>query len=126
WVVDASGRTSLIAKQKGLRLPTKEHRIAAAWARFTGVTDVDQLGDDAFRDRVRYTARHLSTIHFAYPGYWIWFIPLGEGVVSVGVVIDKDSPRYDPRILREDGFAAFLREHRAVADLLPRAQAIDF
>lgn len=126
WVIDATGRTSLVAKHKGLRLTTRDHTVAAAWGRFHAVVDVDDLGDDAFRERVRYTARRLSTIHFAYDGYWIWFIPIGKGVMSVGVVIDKTSPRYKARILQQDGFLAFLREHVAVAQLLAGAELIDF
>ena len=49
------------------------------------MVDVDSLGPEAFRARVRHTPRRLSTIHFCYPGYWIWFIPLRGGVTSVGV-----------------------------------------
>ncbi|MEZ5966479.1 MAG: tryptophan 7-halogenase [Planctomycetota bacterium] len=126
WVIDASGRTSLIAKHKGLRQPTKGHSVAAAWGRFENVLDVDDYGDSAFRERVRYTARRLSTIHFAYEGYWIWFIPIGRGVVSVGVVIDKTSPRYRSAITQQDGFLAFLREHAATARLLENADLLDF
>ncbi len=126
WVVDATGRTSLIAKQKGLRVPIKEHNVASAWARYRNVTDIDDLGGPAFRERARYTPRRLSTIHFAYPGYWIWFIPLGEGVLSVGVVIEKSCARYDARILQQAGFDAFLREHTAVATLMERAELLDF
>jgi flavin-dependent dehydrogenase len=126
WVVDATGRSSLIAKHKGLRVPIKHHQVASAWARYRGVRDIDDLGGPGFRERVRCTPRRLSTIHFAYPGYWIWFIPLGEGVLSVGVVIDKTSPHYDARILHQDGFTAFLREHRAVASLLEHVEPLDF
>jgi len=126
WVVDATGRTSLVAKARDLRRPTKEHAIAAAWARYTSVVDIDDLGGPTFRARARYTARRLSTIHFAYPGYWIWFIPLNRGVVSVGVVIDKTCPSFDPAILRPAGFAAFLRAHRAVDGLLRGAERHDF
>lgn len=126
WVIDASGRTSLIAKHKGLRMPTKEHPVASAWARYRGITDIDDYGSAEFRERTRFTARRLSTIHFAYPGYWIWFIPLSKDVISVGVVIDKTSPRYDPGILTEAGLQEFLREHAAVRELLGGGELMDF
>lgn len=126
WIVDATGRTSLVAKLRGLRVPTKEHGIAAAWGRFANVVDIDDLGSAEFRARARHTARRLSTIHFAYEGYWIWFIPIGRGVVSVGVVIDKNAPQYRAGMLRQDGFVAFLRAHAAVAHLLEGADVLDF
>jgi flavin-dependent dehydrogenase len=63
-------------------------------------------------------------VHFCYPGYWIWFIPLGRGVMSVGWVGDKSIFRDDMR--KPDGFNNFLREHRAVWDLLKdRAELLD-
>jgi hypothetical protein len=92
------------------------------WGRFEGVADVDQLGDEAFRARVRHTARGLSTLHFLYPGYWIWFIPLRGETTSVGVV---GAPAQDRRLRTPEGFRGFLDEHRAVRELLVHAKAVD-
>jgi flavin-dependent dehydrogenase len=124
WLVDASGRPGLLARQLGLRVPEAEHRIGSAWARFEGVADIDGLGSEAFRGRVRHTSRRLSTIHFWYPGYWIWFIPLRGGVTSVGVTGEVVARRRELRT--PEGFRAFLDGHAAVADLLSRAKRIDF
>ncbi|HEY8428928.1 MAG TPA: hypothetical protein VIL20_11165, partial [Sandaracinaceae bacterium] len=122
WVIDATGRASILARQKGLRVPAPlEH--AAVWGRFTGVTDIDDYGPPAFRERVRHTARMLSTNHLCYPGYWIWLIPLGRGVTSVGVVMQRE--HFSPAMRTEEGFLAFLRAHRAAAELLERAEPID-
>jgi flavin-dependent dehydrogenase len=41
WLVDASGRASLVARQKDLRVQTPEHGIAAAWGRFIKHADMD-------------------------------------------------------------------------------------
>lgn len=123
WVVDASGRASAIARLKDLRVPV-EHPIAAAWGRFTGHADMDDWGTKEWRARVRNCPRVLSTNHFCYPGYWIWFIPLGRGVMSVGWVGEHKIFRDDMR--KPDGFLAFLRSHRAVWDLLKdRAELLD-
>jgi flavin-dependent dehydrogenase len=124
WLVDASGRPGILARRLALRVPEPEHRIGSAWARFEGVTDIDGLGSDAFRDRVRHTSRRLSTIHFWYPGYWIWFIPLRGGVTSVGVTGELVTRRRELRT--PEGFRAFLDGHAAVAELLARAKRIDF
>jgi flavin-dependent dehydrogenase len=123
WLVDASGRSRLIAKQQGLSVPEPELSNASSWARFEGVTDVDSLGPASFRSRVRHTARRLSTLHFCYPGYWIWFIPLRGGITSVGVVCEK---RVFPAELRSvDGLVEFLRGHEAAASLLTEAKPVD-
>ncbi|MBA3546552.1 MAG: FAD-dependent monooxygenase [Nannocystis sp.] len=123
WVVDASGRASAIARLKDLRVPV-EHGIAAAWGRFTGHADMDDWGPASWRARVKNTARMLSTVHFCYRGYWIWFIPLGRGVMSVGWVGDRAIFRDEMR--KPEGFLEFLRGHRAVWDLLKdRAELLD-
>ena len=123
WLLDASGRAGLVAKAKGLRVKEPSHHISSVWGRFEGIADVDDLGPDSFRARVRHTSRGLSTIHFCYPGYWIWFIPLRNGVTSVGVV--GDPPRDDPGIRSEAGFRAFLDGHGAVRELMAGARALD-
>ncbi len=123
WVVDATGRASLIAKKLDLRLPEEGHRIAAAWGRFEDVVDIDAYGDDAFRRRVNFTCRRLSTVHFNYPGYWIWFIPLRSGVTSVGVVCEREI--WDREIGSVSALRPFLDSHRAVRDLLEGSKQLD-
>lgn len=124
WVIDASGRSSLIARQLDLRVPEGEHGLAAVWGRFCNVADLDSFGPDDFRRRVRYSSRVLSTNHFCYPGYWIWFIPLGRGVTSVGVVTER-SAVWDEGLRKQAGLIEFLREHQAVRSLLSEATLID-
>jgi len=79
---------------------------------------------DRFHKRVRYTCRRLSTTHFCYPGYWIWFIPLGNGVTSIGVVTDR-SASWTDRLRKQEGFLDFLKDHQAVWSLLSHAELID-
>jgi flavin-dependent dehydrogenase len=124
WVIDATGRESMVARQLDLRVPEKSHRIASSWGRFEGVEDMDDRPQaPAWRGRVNDTCRMLSTNHFNYPGYWIWFIPLREGLMSVGVV--QESRLWRTERHKEAGLMAFLNEHEAVRSLLPRAKAID-
>lgn len=123
WVIDATGRASTIARKLDLRTEEPVHHMAAVWGRFTKVKDFDEIRDDAWRRRSRYVPRTLSTNHFCYPGYWIWFIPLNRGVTSVGVVGHKEIFRRGIRT--HEGFRAFLNEHRAVASLLEEAEPQD-
>ena len=122
WLVDASGRASVLARARGLRQPALPEN-AAVWGRFRGVADLDAVGPEPFRARVRHTARVLSTNHFCYPGYWIWLIPLGRGLTSVGVVMRGAD--FSDGLRKEAGFLAFLRSHRAVGELLARAELVD-
>jgi len=143
WVIDASGRSQLISKLRGYRVPEK-HACGAVWGRFENVTDMDSLmehptsiapvsgvetpvmqkawpGADAWKQRVHHTARVLSTNHFCYRGYWIWFIPIARGITSLGVVGEV----FDPKMSSEQGFVDFLKGHRAVASLIENARCLD-
>jgi flavin-dependent dehydrogenase len=125
WVVDASGRTSVLARQLGLRVPVRDHRCLAAWARVEGLVDLDGPSIDAdFRARVRHSSRRLSTVHFVHRGYWIWLIPLRGGVTSVGVV--GDHRRLSRDVLTEAGLRTFLSGHHALGELLAPARWLDF
>lgn len=120
WVIDASGRSQLISRKRGLRVPEK-HGCGSVWGRFTDVTDMDTIDDHAWRSRSRYTARVLSTNHFCYRGYWIWFIPIARGVTSLGFVGEG----FEPWMATEEGFWKFLRSHGAPASLIENARMID-
>jgi flavin-dependent dehydrogenase len=123
WLVDASGRAAVLARQLGLRTEREDHRIGSVWGRFEAVADIDSLGSEAFRARVRHTSRRLSTIHFWYRGYWIWFIPLRGGLTSVGVTGRNVTERAALRT--PEGFRAFLEEHAAIASLMRGAKLVD-
>jgi len=123
WVVDASGRGGTIARLRDLKVPERSHRIAAAWGRVRGLSDMDDWPVDTWRARARYTARSLSTNHFCYPGYWLWAIPLGHGITSLGVVADRS--QWSTAYHEPEGLMAHLREHRAMRDLLADAELVD-
>lgn len=129
WLCDASGRRQLLLRKLGVKVH-KDTRLntGAAWARYRGVAGLDAVRDDAWRGRVRYTARHLSTNHLMYDGYWIWFIPLAGDLMSVGVVFDKDrlNALGTPGPRTRDEMIRFLDGHRAVRDLLEGAEMEDF
>ncbi len=123
WIVDATGRSGLFARLKNLKVAEEVHRLGSVWGRYEGVVDIDERGPEEFRARVRHTARRLSTIHFWYPGYWIWFIPLRGGTTSIGATGKAMAESKELRT--PEGFRAFLEEHRAVRDLLVGAKNID-
>ena len=67
-----------------------------------------RLDEDAdWQGRVDTGNRWLSTNHLMGPGYWVWFIPLGSGSTSVGIVVDAAMHPY-PTINRLDKSYAWL------------------
>ncbi|PYJ62941.1 MAG: NAD(P)/FAD-dependent oxidoreductase [Verrucomicrobia bacterium] len=92
WIVDATGRTAMLARKLGYLRPNTEHPINAVWARFSGVKEWDsydwreRFPDYANRCR---TAREWATNHLFGRGWWVWIIPLQGGDVSAGIVYDS-------------------------------------
>ena len=92
WIVDASGRSAMLARKLGHFRSNTEHPINAVWARFSGVKDWDSYEwRERFRDYANAcrTARNWATNHLMGNGWWCWIIPLKGGDVSAGVVYDS-------------------------------------
>jgi flavin-dependent dehydrogenase len=94
WLVDATGRQAMLARKRGGVTPIDSHPTAAIWVRYNGVKDMDGVecaGVDSGDpwQRAVIAPRRLATNHFTGWGYWVWFIPLHDGEMSVGLVWDK-------------------------------------
>lgn len=78
-IIDAGGRTMWLSRKLGLRVGDARLKNAAIGTRCKGVKQLapDQPGD--------------ITI-CCIPGGWIWIIPFGGGVASVGVVMSPSCP----------------------------------
>ena len=92
WIVDATGRATMLARKLGHFRPNTQHPINAVWARFSGVKEWDSYDwHERFPDyanRCR-TAREWATNHLFGRGWWVWIIPLHGGDVSAGIVYDS-------------------------------------
>lgn len=73
YVIDASGRDTLLGRQFDLKRPNPRHRSAAVFAHYRGVTR--QPGQAAGN----------ITIYRLDSG-WMWMIPLPDAVMSIGAV----------------------------------------
>ena len=73
YFVDASGRDTLLGNALKLKRKNDKHQSAAIFAHFRGVEF--RPGEDA---------GNISIYNFKYG--WCWFIPLRDGVMSVGCV----------------------------------------
>lgn len=90
WIVDASGRASLLKRKLGLA-QDNGHHANAVWFRLNTRLDIDNWADDPqWRQRCDPAARWMSTNHLCGAGYWLWLIPLSSGAHSVGIVADAD------------------------------------
>jgi flavin-dependent dehydrogenase len=94
WLIDATGRQAMLARKRGGVTPIDSHPTAAIWVRYRNVKDMDGVdcaGPDSGDpwQRAVLAPRRLATNHFTGWGYWIWFIPLHDGEMSVGLVWDK-------------------------------------
>jgi flavin-dependent dehydrogenase len=123
WIIDASGRVSLLRRQLGLTVDIP-HDVNASWFRIPYRLTVDEWSDDAaWRARVPSGKRWMSTNHLVGRGYWIWLIPLPSGAHSVGVVAD---PAFVPfeRIRRYDTLLEWMREAEPqLASKLPQEES---
>ena len=98
-LVDATGRRRLLARQMGLGVSVSLAN-KARWQWLRGAADLDALGDDAWRQRYHHTARGLATCHFLDDQAWTWWIPLPDGLTSVGCVsLDGRSVRLHPHLV---------------------------
>ncbi len=77
FILDASGRDTLIASKLGLKQSNKHNSTAAVYAHWRGVQM--QLNEEP----------GFITVHLAADG-WFWMIPLPDGVMSVGFVGNAD------------------------------------
>ena len=74
FIVDASGRDTLLANQLGAKRRDPRHNSAAVYGHFAGVERYP--GD---------RAGHISIYWFEHG--WFWLIPLADGLTSVGAVV---------------------------------------
>ncbi len=125
WLVDAAGFSAPLARKLKILKPNTAHPISCRWARIENMNAIDHMGPAAWRERVNYTSRFLSTVHFMYSGYWFWLIPLSHTVTSVGVVWHHDKAPLD--IKSQAAFIDFIKSHKALSDLLGNSfRVIDF
>ena len=90
WVVDASGRASLLKRKLDLS-QDNGHHANAVWFRLNTRLDIDNwVEDPEWRQRCNPASRWMSTNHLCGAGYWLWLIPLSCGAHSVGIVADAD------------------------------------
>ncbi|MGI9303607.1 MAG: NAD(P)/FAD-dependent oxidoreductase, partial [Gammaproteobacteria bacterium] len=87
WIIDASGRRTFIARERGVHQTVEEHPTAAVWARWHNARDLDSPTEAL---PAVHASRRLATNHFCGYGWWCWVIPLAGGQTSIGLVYNKE------------------------------------
>jgi flavin-dependent dehydrogenase len=77
FLIDASGRDTLVANKLGLKERNRRHASAAVYGHFT-----------AARRQAGRAEGNISIFWFDHG--WIWFIPLADGTTSIGAVCPPD------------------------------------
>src|SRR5579859_3801574 len=110
WVVDASGRSSLLKRQLGLAKKVGHH-ANAVWFRVGHPIDIDAWSTDQdWLTRISDGERSLSTNHLMGTGYWVWLIPLASGSTSIGIVADASMHAFEEMNLFERALS-WLHQH---------------
>ncbi|GLV53917.1 halogenase [Dictyobacter sp. S3.2.2.5] len=123
WIVDASGRNTLLQRQLGLAKKVG-HEANAVWFRIGYPIDINTWSDDpAWQGRIREGRRALSTNHLMGPGYWIWLIPLSSGSTSVGIVTDARMHNFDEMNLFERALKWLHRHEPQCAAVIEQQRA---
>ena len=124
WLLDATGRATFLGKRLGLVERNEAHPTAAVWCRWEGVRHIDDVaarGPAAFAGG-NVSSRRLATNHYMGFGSWTWFIPLGNGETSIGVVFDKRLVDIHEQRDKAAAYRAHLEAIPATAELLHGAR----
>jgi flavin-dependent dehydrogenase len=128
WVVDASGRSSLLKRKLGLAKKV-DHYVNAAWFRIASPIDINAWSSDpTWQARIIEGERRLSTNHLMGPGYWVWLIPLASDSISIGIVADAQMHSFE-EINTFERAMAWLHQHEPqCAHVVEqhRAEVLDF
>jgi flavin-dependent dehydrogenase len=124
WVVDATGRATFLGKRLGLIERNQEHPTAAVWCRWENVRHIDEMAarGPLSLSRGNVGSRRLATNHYVGFGSWTWFIPLGHGETSIGVVFDTRLVHLDRGTNLERNYLEFLLSNPLMAEMLEGAR----
>jgi len=127
WLLDASGRASLIKNRMGLS-EKNNHKSNAIWFRIDRKIEVDSwTNNDAWQKRCEPRGkRWLSTNHLVGPGYWVWIIPITGGVTSIGIVMDDQAFRTAEICSQASAMRWLHKNQSRCADAIDGANFLDF
>jgi len=128
WLVDATGRNRLLAKQLQLQEPVKEQKNVF-WFRLKNFAPDILSHIHAIKTRNRCYVPYYATHHFFGKGNWIWYIPMrspeNEPLVSIGITYRKDVYPYGEPHTMEQFLDCVGREHPVIVDVVRSGEVVD-
>ncbi len=128
WLIDATGRNRVLAKQLQLQEMVKEQKNVF-WFRLTNFNPEILSRIEAVKTQHRAYVPYYATHHFFGKGNWIWFIPMrspdGQPLVSIGITCRKDIYPHGEVRTMEQFLECVGREHPVIVELVRSGTVVD-
>jgi flavin-dependent dehydrogenase len=123
WLIDATGRSRRIGRKVANYIRPQTMQRSCFWFR---LADFERFLPHVEMSMRRPPAYDLweSTHHFLGHGYWIWGIPLGARLISIGITFRPDLFSHPMRTM-DDFLAMVDREHPALGKMVRSGKVID-
>ena len=128
WLVDATGRNRVLAKQLQLQEKVNEQKNVF-WFRLKNFNPEILSNIQALKKPNRSYVPYYATHHFFGKGNWIWCIPMRSPenvpLISIGITYRKDVyPHGEPRTM-EQFLECVAREHPVLVELVRSGTIVD-
>jgi flavin-dependent dehydrogenase len=128
WLIDATGRNRVLAKQLQLQEKVNEQKNVF-WFRLMNFNPEILSHIQALKKPNRSYVPYYATHHFFGKGNWIWCIPMRSPenvpLISIGITYRKDVyPHGEPRTM-EQFLECVAREHLVLVELVRSGTIVD-
>lgn len=128
WLVDATGRNRVLAKQLHLQETVKEQKNVF-WFRLTNFNPEILSHIRALKKQNRAYVPYFATHHFFGRGNWIWCIPMRSPenvpLISIGITYRKDIYPHGEVRTMEQFLECVGREHPVIVELVRSGTIVD-
>jgi flavin-dependent dehydrogenase len=128
WLVDATGRNRVLAKQLQLQETVKEQKNVF-WFRLTNFNPEILSRIQALKKQNRAYVPYFATHHFFGKGNWIWCIPMRSPenvpLISIGITYRKDVYPHGEVRTMEQFIECVGREHPVIVELVRSGTIVD-
>jgi len=128
WLVDATGRSRVLAKQLQLQETVKEQK-SVFWFRLMNFNPEILSHIRALKKQNRAYVSYFATHHFFGKGNWIWCIPMrspeNAPLISIGITYRKDVYPHGEVRTMEHFLESVGREHPVIVELVRSGTIVD-
>jgi flavin-dependent dehydrogenase len=128
WLVDATGRNRVLAKQLQLQETVKEQK-SVYWFRLMNFNPEILSRIQALKKQNRAYVPYFATHHFFGKGNWIWCIPMrsleNQPLISIGITYRKDVYPHGEVRTMEQFLECVGREHAVIVELVRSGTVVD-